>query len=626
MLAEEGGLHKIETQFHSAGMLLEWLERIATSRVCVILGDDDWRLADDYGTLMHLAEGKNPWKFGVDWSSFSAEMKRRLENRELRQKIRTQWEIIQAYMFRIGRSLLNRQEVEAKIGVSKSEYRLIIEIMVAKRNNFDYPKEYEQVVNVDALYGNIGKRIVSPDPLRILVAPGKEMRLVHNAGFSDITQYQETIQHLDAIARHLGLSRQELPFVLADFHQESFCAQYLMGTWIMNLPGLQNTAAAAAFTMPEWHTKILEAKERRQSRVRKEPVSPSAPEITFCRDGRIRIRVLNHAIQRVIEEQKNEPERKEIGIVGTDWQFGSITMWPEFTAKFIDYGLYARGAQHLWINGDGLHGGIYPQYNAENRPTRLTTLHAQQKFFFDLVVPLILDAPALVDLASWLGNHEWNNMSAKYQGDSPLTFLETGLLGVLMERKRAGTDSSLQRAMNVSRIRWRDTHNPQGDIVNWPFYSDTICGFKVAIQHMWQPFHGHNPTNDAKRWLKNMARAARGIDLLVGGHLHCVWMAQLDDKLIVQAGAGAGESGYDLHYGLFSTVMYTLIEFSNRTGITVEFVPWEFLLNYKFQSPAYKGKDELFIRPTPGTKEYKRGKMSPFIEDMIDGLTQYLEV
>lgn len=627
MLSEEGGLHKIENQFHAAGMLLEWMEKVATNKVCVIQGDDDFRMAEDYGTLMHLAEGKNPWKFGVDWSSFSAEMKRRLENKELRRKIRIQWETIQTYMYRIGRSLLNRREVAAKIGVAKSEYRLIMEIMVAKKNNFDYPKEYEKVVDVSALYENMGKRIVTPDPLRLLVAPGKEIRIVHNAGFSDITQYQETLAHLDAIARHLGLSRKELPAIIADFHQEAFSMEYIQGTIIMNLPGMQNTLPASAYTMQEWHTRILEAKERRQSRVRKEPPSPSAPEFTFCKDGRIRVRILNNNIKKIIEEQKDQPEKKSVGILATDLQFGSITNYPEYTTKFLDYGLYERRAEHLWLNGDIIHGGIYPQFNSENRPMRLTTLHSQQKFAFDLMMPLIISAPNLVDVAAWLGNHEWNNMGAKYQGDSPLTFLETGLQGVLMERERLGVESTLKRAMNVSRIRWKDTHNPQADIVNWPFYSDTICGFKVAIQHMWQPFHGKNPTNDFKKWLKNMAQNAKSIDILLGGHLHCVWMSQLGDKIIVQAGAGASESGYDLHFGLFSTVMYTLVEFSNKEGITVEFVPWQFLEKYKFQSLKYKDKDELFVRPnTPGTKEYEQGKMAPYIEEMIDNLTGHLSV
>ena len=180
--------------------------------------------------------------------------------------------------------------------------------------------------------------------------------------------------------------------------------------------------------------------------------------------------------------------------------------------------------------------------------------------------------------------------------------------------------------MTVSRVRWVDTHNPQGDIVNWPFFADTICGFKVAIQHMWQPFGGKDTASDAITWLKNMARAARSIDVLLGGHKHSVYMAQVADKLAVSSGAAAGQSGYELQRGLMSTVVFTLIEFSNRKGITVEFVPWEFLEKYKFQSPAYKGKDELFVRPAPGTKEYKQGKMAPYIENMIDELTQYLEV
>ncbi len=625
-LAEEGGLHRIESQFRSAGLLLEWLEKITTCRVCVIQSDDDWRLAEDYATLMHLLEGKNPWKFGVSWQSFSSEMQRRLENKELRRKIRIQWEIIQSYMYRIGRSLLNKEEVKAKIGIFKSEYRLIIEIMVAKRHKFDYPKEYEQVVNVDALYGNTGKRIVSPDPLRLKVSENKEIRLIHNAGFSDITQYQDTHQHLSAIARHLGLSRQQVPWILADYHQEAFFVEYLHGTWIMNLPGMQNTRPAAAYMMNEWSTKILEAKERRQSRVRKEPVSSSAVELSICRDGRIRFRILNNSVKARLEALKGEPEQREVAVVATDTQFGSITNQPELVAKFLDYGLYERKATKLYINGDFIHGNIYPQHNAESRPMRLTSMHAQKMFAFNLVVPLILDAPCLVDLAGWLGNHEWHNFDTKRSGDMPLTFLETGLKGVLMERARAGIKSNLERAMMVSRIRWKDTHNPQGDIINWPFFGDTICGFKVMIQHMWQPFAGRTPADEGKKWLKNMAWAARNTDLIVGGDKHSVWMAEIDDKQVVQCGASASQSGYELARGLMATVMFTLIEFSNRDGITIEFVPWEFLNSYKFQGPVYRGKDNEFLRPKRGTRDYRLGRMAPYIENMIDEQTQYMEI
>ncbi|MEX2053098.1 MAG: hypothetical protein WD898_02645, partial [Candidatus Paceibacterota bacterium] len=487
-LAED--LRSIDKQFHLAGQFLEWCERIATSHTCVIQGDDDWRLADDYGTMMHLAEGKNPWKFGVDWSSFSGEMKRRLENKELRRKVRIQWEIVQAYMYRIGRSLLNKQEVFDKIGVFKSEYRLMMEIMVARRHNFDYPKEYAQVVNVDALYGNVGRRIVSPDPLRLKVAEDFEIRAVHNTGFSDITQYQKTHQHLDAIARHMGLSRRNMPRVIVDYHQEAFFAEYLQRTWLMNLPGMQNTGPAASYEMKEWHVNILEAKERRQSRVRKEPVSPSAIHMMFCKDGRVRFKIMNNSVMQALDAQRNEPERSEVAVVATDFQFGSITNWPEMVVLFLDYALYDRKATRMWMNGDMIQGNIYPQHNAESRPMRLTSLHAQKMFCFNLILPLILDAPNLTDLAAWLGNHEWHNFDTKRSGDMPLTFLETALKGVLMERKRVGTQSSLERAMNVSRIRWMNTHNPQGDIINWPFFADNICGFKAAIQHMWQPFGG----------------------------------------------------------------------------------------------------------------------------------------
>ncbi|MEX2052598.1 MAG: hypothetical protein WD898_00005 [Candidatus Paceibacterota bacterium] len=123
-----------------------------------------------------------------------------------------------------------------------------------------------------------------------------------------------------------------------------------------------------------------------------------------------------------------------------------------------------------------------------------------------------------------------------------------------------------------------------------------------------------------------MARAGRALDILIGGDKHSVWMTQLGDKQIVQAAAAASQSGYELARGLMSTVMFTLIEFSNREGITIEFVPWEFLMNYKLQAPAYKGLEKDLRRPERGTRDYRLGRMAPYIENMIDEQTQYLEV
>jgi len=61
--------------------------------------------------------------------------------------------------------------------------------------------------------------------------------------------------------------------------------------------------------------------------------------------------------------------------------------------------------------------------------------------------------------------------------------------------------------------------------------------------------------------------------------------------------------------------LFTLIEFSNREGITVELIPVEFLEKYKCVSPAYKDIDAqgLLDRPKPGTRDHQFGLDSLFI-------------
>lgn len=619
-------LGKIGVQYALAGQLNEELERLASTAVVNINGDDDYEHAVSVARVLQLGEGKW-WNYGMSSSSLSAELKRRLAIAEYYKKLHIQWEIVIPYQYRIGRSLYNAKEVDELIGVHKSEYRLIIEILVAKRNKFGYPKEYEKVVNVEALFHDLGKRVVTPDPARLMVGD-KEIRVVHNLAFSNVTQYVDPMLPPEMIMRNLAARGIKLPYALVGCHQERFGAFYLQGHWLINLPGMQNTIPSAEQKMKTNVTKVLSSKSLRQEMFRKEPVTPGVTDMEILKDGRVRFNLWNNKIRQIVDSQKSEPEVTESVCMLTDLQHGSITMCPEMEIRFTDYCLYGQKATRLWINGDVIQGINYFQTFAENRPYRLVSVDSQQRFTDKILMPLVMGAPNLRDFFAWLGNHEYNTFGRSISGTNDLAFLEYKLQGYLEGVKAAGGETPLKNAFTVSRVRMLNTHNPHGgDIVNWPYFSDKVAGFKAAVSHMWKMgAHGRTPIHDASRWMKGMAHTSSDIDIMFSGHVHCFWMGMEAEKIMVQLAAAASLSGYEMGLGLISTVLFTRVIFSNRNGITIEVVPWQYLENiYKLQSPAYKGQDEALMRPKPGMIEFKYGKMSPLIEHVIDELTLYRE-
>ncbi len=622
ILAEQRKLHKIGPQISAAGLLLAKLEAVTKGSVCVVQGDDDFEIAENYANLAMLAEG-HFWSFGVNTKSLSAELRRQLYIREQRMKQRIQWETIIPYWLRIGRSLKNVKEVYNAIGVMKSEYRLIIEILCARRNGFEYPKEYEKVVNVQALLGNVGRRVVTPDSLSLKFWD-KEIRFVHSTQFSDVTQYVDPLMTLEKITRHLGARDIKMPWMTIDGHQEFFYGTYFQGHWVMTMPGMQDATLAAQYRKKVFASRVLTSKAHRQNTFRKSPTTPAMPEITILKDGRLRLRLLNDRMKEVIEAQRSKPEENNVVCFLTDTQFGSITMQPELVMKYVDYALYERGATRMRLNGDILQGVMYPAFFAENRPLRLTSTDSQQRFTKELLMPLVYTAPHLRDFYAWQGNHEWQIWDNSITGENALFFLEAHLNGFIEGQKRAGITPLLQHANTISRIMWKKTVNPGPDRILYPLFTEEIAGFKVAYTHMWQPYGGgRTPVDQPRKWLSNMADAAGDIDMLLGGHLHSVWMAQEYGKFLLHNAAAASQSGYELARGLMSTVMFTLLQFNNRTGITVEFVPWQFLEAYRCQSPALKGKDKLLELPPDDSREYAIGKYSPYIENLIDELTWY---
>jgi hypothetical protein len=671
VLAVEGGLHTINGQFRSAGILLTDLEKITKKRVFVVQSDDDWDSAKSYAHLLQLSEGKS-WGYGVNRWSLSSELKRRLNYIDYREKWNIQWGFLQAYQYRSKRSLMNRNEVDEKIGVYKTEYRLIVEILHAVGHGFAYPPIYEKVINIHILLDvarsfinqrlarknrfltdllarlreederqekHIGRKNTYVTPDSLILKNGKEelLQLIHNSNFSNVTQYVDPSYAIEKVMRHLGVRGISYPKYVFDAHQEFMYISYIHGHWVGCLPGLQNAIPEAGHRKTEFSSRILTSKSHRQSTFRKSPATPMAIDIQEMGDGRIRFYYYSNSIREVLENQRDKPHERVVVSVLTDLQHGSITMQPETEMKFMDYSLYGREggkkeelASVVLENGDVLQAFNYEGMVAENRPYRLVSLDSQQRFTIAVQMPLLTQAPELTTFRAWMGNHEWNTFKVAQTGYNPLHFLEAYLQGYM---QGAGKNTRLSSAFTVNRIRLalaeaKGLHPRGGGTMNYPYFAAEFAGFKMGMTHMWQRRGGgRTPVDQQRRWLINMADAASDLNILFGGHFHSLFMVEEYDKLLVQLASAASQSGFELNSGLFSTVMMTMAVFDNREGIMLEMVPWQYLFDeYECKSPFLKGKDKDLERPRKGQLAYKQGRMSPFVESIIDNLTMYLDV
>jgi hypothetical protein len=101
-------------------------------------------------------------------------------------------------------------------------------------------------------------------------------------------------------------------------------------------------------------------------------------------------------------------------------------------------------------------------------------------------------------------------------------------------------------------------------------------------------------------------------------------MGQVADKVLIHLPAAAHQTGYELSQGLRSTVMFVVLELSNKKPIRIEFIPRTFLEEqYKCASPMLVGKDDLLKLPKHGSKEFEEGRLSPFVEEIISRINKY---
>ncbi len=640
-------LHKIASQYKHADRFLKDYEEVAGS-VFYLLSDDDMNVAKSR-TLIAMKE-----LFGLRRSGLSAlypEEISRLSGRDYVAYYEKQWEKVQTYMYRIGRSLLNKDEVNEIVpGLNKSEFLLILMVLLFKKFGHEIPESFKKVVDVEALFGDkaSSKRCVTPDPIMLKLMFGndkeniKTLQFIHNTGYSDVTQNLDSLIVMEKDFRLLQARGMKTPNFVFDFQQERFFGTNVGGTFMFNLPGCQNTLLAASRQLKTFNTQIVGEKSHKQNTFRKEPVSSGITDFEIFEDGRFKFRVLNNSTMRILENSKTVPEIKKRLALFQDIQVGSPQMRLEWAIKAHDLALYGPNpVHHVSYNGDLLHGfSIYMQFVSESRIKKLVSLKSQQAMFEKCFLPFY-PAPTVEFIGRVLGNHEWDNLMAKKEGGDPLSFLESGLTSKYLMHKegyyQALSDTAYKgevaypypeivEIIPFSRGRTANSGNAEdGGTAHWPVYTKEIAGFRYAVQHKWQPFGGggRTPVDSQLKWVTNMAKAAEGINLMLGGHYHSFWVAMLSDILCCQMPGLIDQSGLELGFGLTPLSLFCMLEFSNKDGITVEMYPMEFLVDYQCRSPFYKDKNELLVRPKHGSREYGFGFDSPLIkqwEDEVDAV------
>ena len=604
-------LHKIASQYKHADQFLRNYEAVAGS-VFYLLSDDDMNVAKSR-TLIAMKE-----LFGLRRSGLSAlypEEIARLSGRDYVGYYEKQWERVQTYMYRIGRSLLNRDEVNEIVpGLNKSEFLLILMVLLFKKFGHEIPESFRKVVDIEALFGDKAgsKRHVTPDPIMLKLMFGdnpesvRTLQYIHNTGYSDVTQNKDSLVVLEQSIRLLQARGIKTPNFVFDFQAERFFGTNVGGSFLFNLPGCQDTVLAASRLLKTFNTQIVGEKSHKQNTFRKEPVSSGVTDFQVFEDGRFKFRILNHAIMRVIEENRNAPEAKKRLALFQDIQTGSPQMRLEWAIKAHDLALYGPNpVHHVSYNGDLLHGfSIYMQFVSESRIKKLVSIKSQQAMFEKCFLPFY-PAPTVEFIGRVLGNHEWDNLMAKKEGGDPLAFLESGLTNKYAMHQegyqRALLDTGFKGQVSYpypeivqiipfSRGRTANSGNAEdGGTAHWPIYTKEIAGFRYAVQHKWQPFGGggRTPVDSQIKWVTNMAKAAEGINIMLGGHYHSFWVTMLSDILLCQMPGLIDQSGLELGFGLTPLSLFCIVEFSNKEGITVEMYPMEYLVNYQGRSPFF---------------------------------------
>lgn len=299
--------------------------------------------------------------------------------------------------------------------------------------------------------------------------------------------------------------------------------------------------------------------QKRQAATRRLMVRPSVEMHEQTSDGRHIITIFNETL---MEKSHAVPERRTI-VQLTDWQNGSTTARPDLAMKYLHMAteIMKDRPTYFMMDGDIIHGDIYPAHKTENAHMQLISASNQQEFVLRMLEKGLEhvshdDMQNLLKVMTTPGNHEWNN-GFKDNSNVPNQYLVEFFKNAYRSK---GIEPEADRVKGYGTVKTKD-----GSFLHsWSGVERDIAGHGVVFKHMLLEKGAKGsgdkaPVFQAKTLFEGLGTYAKDVDMGLFGHWHHPQYGLFGDKLAVVGPAMAGWSGFEMDRGYQAVIGGTLI-------------------------------------------------------------------
>ena len=584
----------VDNQFAKAKKFIERLQSMGLT-VIYNLSDNDQKIIEDYTyDAVRIMQG-NPRQRGDDRPTSVAAFDNAQQLNLWQRNYDFQWDVVDEYMLRCGRTLRTREEVRNLIAELPAGIRA--ELATDYRDEVDngieeclllwdahgrLEREEEltllqtQVLEVD----NIPHSRRPADTLSVTndynleLETGERTTTLNGRHFfrqTPTSMVQNPTKEVEQILSQMEASGQTPPKAFVVENEQRAVGMMHDNTFITSTPGLTTYNPDMSS-----YTGVQIDKARRISLARREFNIAGAQQIEFSDDGRIFVHLLNDHLMSIA----SKTEEPHAAIFFSDWQTGSVTARPDLAVKAMDYVLHSvlkKQKGMLFMNGDIIQGRNYAQMPNENPNMGLIAIDAQQEFVYTMLREILERMPKvaknnLQGVHITPGNHEWNSGHERH-GSTHSMFLK-----ILFNEASERTFRTYLHSYDT--VRAGTSHFKSFTAI------DKLAEFKILAQHIMMERGGKGSGELPINQFFEMIRSSSGplmkeLDLMGAGHYHHPSYMMTNNKIGVINGSLAGLSGYEWWRGYNPVIGTTIVHLGGNKPPVIEFLTPEFLYNYE---------------------------------------------
>lgn len=602
------GMNSLDTQFALAKELVDQFLELGI-KVVVMKGSDGWDLADNQAVkAVQRLQKKSASLAGLNEQFIDyhdADVIRQSETYD--KNLQFQWNVIFPYCLRMGRSLMNADEVADKTGgeVKIEEYLLLQQIYDLHAIGEPIPQEYLQVVDLsqipfkdkvfkDELY-IVDDAIVTLNP-----TDGTKpfvVSLWERFANAPATLMGNPISALKIVANEAAATgREKYDLTVTTSQMWGTGVGTALNTMVASTPGTHTYNADKQGS----HRRATGNSTHRQMMRGTPPVASS----NSFEKGR------GHTIvefeSKLIYDKSYATPPSAVVLV-QDLQIGGDTARLDLIPKYFDYIMtqVAPVQDTYWgFNGDITHGVNFPGAAISNAPTRLNSTAKQNELGRDLFEASLghFNAQELANIKKWMnlpGNHQWNTKT-RDTGELYIQWIEDLVKG----RLRSAYGPSITEAELRRRVKTYQTmQTADGDLMldAWTAI-EPIGEVGLMMQHLildkMAKGGGDIPVFQFKNFINGVGELAAKTDISLYGHWHHKMWMQLGHKVAGVGPALAGQSYYEWKLGYRPQIGALIVRFGGGKPVSFDYIDARALYNHKIQDGAFSPAalaDEGFV-------------------------------